>query len=275
MSLEPITAVSEFETPSADKLRQNSSEFPIASTHIRVVLPAYNEQEALEKLIPRIVQTLSETPWQFDILVVDDGSQDGTISAVNELAADYPVKLVCHEVNRGLGAAISTCLIQGIAGLRDDDIVVAMDADNTHPPQLITRMVPMIREGRDIVIASRYQPTARVVGLAKHREWLSLGARWMMKTLMPIRDCRDYTCGYRAYRVGLVRQAINHYDGQLVRETGFACMAELLLNLHRLGAIVGEVPLLLRYDFKKGASKMRIFSTIRRTIRMAIRHRFS
>lgn len=245
-----------------------------ATTHVRVVLPAYNEQETLGKLVPRIVQSLSETFWEFDILVVDDGSSDGTVSVVRELQVDYPVKLVCHEVNRGLGAAITTCLTRGIEGLGPDDIVVAMDADNTHPPQLMTRMVPMIREGHDIVIASRYQVGGRVVGLAWHRELLSLGARYMLRMVLPIKGCRDYTCGYRAYRVGLLQEAITRLDGQLVRETGFACMADLLLSLAGLGAIVGEVPMLLRYDFKRGASKMRILQTVQRTFRMVMRHRF-
>jgi dolichol-phosphate mannosyltransferase len=152
--------------------------------------------------------------------------------------------------------------------------VVAMDADNTHPPQLIAQMVPMVREGYDIVIASRFQPGGRVVGLAKHREWLSIGARVMMQAVFPIRGCRDYTCGYRAYRVGMLRDAVVRLDGKLTNEEGFACMADLLLTLNGLGAVIGEVPLLLRYDFKRGASKMKIFQTVRRTLRMAIRHRF-
>ncbi len=249
------------------------SKFDTKVTRVRVVLPAYNEQDALEKLIERIVQALSETPWDFDILVVDDGSSDRTVSVVRKLQEFYPIKLVCHEVNKGLGAAITTCLTRGSDGLDCDDIVVAMDADNTHPPQLITRMVPMIREGYDIVIASRFQPGGRVVGLAKHREWLSVGARWMMQSVFPIRGCRDYTCGYRAYRVGMLRDAIVRLDGKLTNEQGFACMADLLLNLNSLGAVIGEVPLMLRYDFKRGASKMKILQTVKRTLRMAIRHR--
>ena len=173
----------------------------------------------------------------------------------------------------GLGAAITTCLNHGIVGLADDDIVVAMDADNTHPPQLIARMVPMIREGHDIVIASRYQNGGRVVGLARHREWLSHGARLMMRALLPVRGCRDYTCGFRAYRVGLIRKAADELNGVFVRESGFACMADLLLTLNGFGAVVGEVPLLLRYDYKSGASKMRVFQTIQRSLRMIVRHR--
>jgi dolichol-phosphate mannosyltransferase len=248
--------------------------FDTKVTHVRVVLPAYNEQDALEKLIERIVETLGETPWSYDILVVDDGSSDRTVSVVRKLQNFYPIKLVCHERNQGLGAAITTCLTSGMEGLNSDDIVVAMDADNTHPPQLIARMVPMIREGYDIVIASRFQTGGRVVGLAKHREWLSLGARVMMQVVFPIRGCRDYTCGYRAYRVGMLRDAAVRLGGKLTNEEGFACMADLLLNLNGLGAVIGEVPLLLRYDFKRGASKMKIFQTVQRTLRMALRHRF-
>lgn len=243
------------------------------TTHVRVVLPAFNEAEALGQLIPRIDQALSESFWDYDILVVDDGSSDDTVEVARELQAHYPVRIVCHQGNQGLGAAITTCLTRGVEGLGDDDVVVAMDADNTHPPQLMTRMVPMIREGHDIVIASRFQAGGRVVGLAWHREMLSLGARFFMRALLPIKGCRDYTCGYRAYRVGLLKAAIEKNDGRLVHEAGFACMADLLLMLASMGAIVGEVPLLLRYDFKRGASKMRILQTVRRTFRMVLRHR--
>lgn len=252
---------------------EHQPELSRQATRVRVVLPAYNEGQSLGQLIPRIVETLSESFWDYDILVVDDGSRDDTVEVTRELQTQYPVKLVCHAGNQGLGAAITTCLTRGVEGLDDDDIVVAMDADNTHPPQLITRMVPMIREGHDIVIASRFQPGGRVVGLAWHREMLSLGARYMMRTLLPIKGCRDYTCGYRAYRVGLLKQAIAKNNGRLVREAGFACMADLLLMLSKMGAIVGEVPLLLRYDFKRGASKMRILQTVRRTLRMVLRYR--
>ena len=71
-----------------------------------------------------------------------------------------------------------------------------------------------------------------------------------------------------------VREALRELDGVLVQESGFASMADLLLTLNRFGAVVGEVPLLLRYDYKHGASKMRILQTVQRTLRMMVRHRF-
>jgi dolichol-phosphate mannosyltransferase len=246
----------------------------VRPTFVRVAMPAFNERDSLPLLIPRIVQALEETPWQYDIMVVDDGSSDDTAEVVEELSTRYPVRLVRHAVNQGLGAAITTAVTQAVEGLYDDDIVVTMDADNTHPPQLITRMVPMIREGRDVVIASRFEPGGQVVGLSRFREVLSIGASWMMRLCFGLRGCKDYTCGYRAYRAGVLREANNRFRGKLVVESGFASMAELLLNLSRLGIVIGEVPLLLRYDMKEGASKMRIGRTIYRTLCMIARHRF-
>jgi dolichol-phosphate mannosyltransferase len=241
---------------------------------VRVALPAFNEEIAIELLVPRIMQIFEESPWRFDIVIVDDGSSDSTAEVIERLSEKYPVRLVRHGVNRGLGAAITTALTEALDGLYEDDIIITMDADNTHPPQLMTRMVPMIREGRDIIIASRFQPGAQVIGLSRFREVLSVGASWMMRVLFGVRNCRDYTCGYRAYRAGFLRNAHARLDGQLVRESGFAAMAELLLNLSKFDAIVGEVPLLLRYDMKEGVSKMNIRKTIVRTFRMVMRHRF-
>ena len=239
-----------------------------------VLIPTFNPSEALLTETLHSLLQQDPGPEAMEILVVDDGSADRTAEVVEELSKSYPVRLVKHEVNRGLGAAISTAVTTAVEGLYDDDIVVTMDADNTHPPQLISRMVPMIREGRDIVIASRFEPGGQVVGLSRFREVLSLGASWMMRLCFGVRGCKDYTCGYRAYRAGILRQAQNRYHGQLVRESGFASMAELLLNISKLGVVIGEVPLLLRYDLKKGDSKMRIGRTIYRTIAMVLRHRF-
>jgi dolichol-phosphate mannosyltransferase len=245
-----------------------------AGPHVRIAVPAYNEAMALPLLVPRMVDCLEQTGWSYDIFVIDDGSSDDTAQVTKELSCDFPVRLVPHGVNRGLGAAITTCVTAAIVGLRDEDVVVTMDADNSHPPQLIVKMVPMIAEGRDIVIASRFQAGAQVVGLAYHRVVISQVASWVMRLVFGLRGCRDFTCGYRAYRVGKLRQAIEHFGDEIVTEQGFASMAELLLNVASCDAVIGEVPLVLRYDQKRGVSKMKLIATIRRTLRMIVRHRF-
>ncbi len=242
---------------------------------VRVALPAYNEAAALPLLIPRIAQALDDVPVSYDILVVNDCSNDETVEVVKELAKLYSVSLISHSTNKGLGGAIMTCITKATDGLLDDDIIVTMDADNSHPPQLIARMIPMIDEGRDIVVASRYRDGSQVVGLVWYREYLSIFSSWLMRFVFGIPGVRDYTCGYRAYRVGVIREALKKFDGSLVKESGFAAMAELLLNFGSLKAVIGEVPLVLRYDQKEGVSKMKLLQTVRRSLAMIVRHRFS
>jgi dolichol-phosphate mannosyltransferase len=150
----------------------------------------------------------------------------------------------------------------------DDDIVVTMDADETHTPGLILSMVRMIREGHDVVVASRYQRGSRVYGLGAHRILISWAASLLLRLLFPIRGIRDYTCGYRAYRGAAFKYAINEYGNDFVDQDGFHCMVDILLKLRSLPLVFGEVPLILRYDRKKGASKMRLLRTSIYTLRL-------
>jgi dolichol-phosphate mannosyltransferase len=184
-----------------------------------------------------------------------------------------PVELVEHQVNQGLAAALRTGLTEALRLCGPDDVIVTMDADNTHPPRLIPGMVAKVQEGHDVVIASRFQPGSQVHGVPRSRELYSLGARWMFQAMFPIRGVRDYTCGYRAYRAGALRQAVNAFGDQLISETGFSCMADLLLKLRRLELRMTEVPLELHYDRRGGASKMHVLRTIRQTLLLVLRRR--
>lgn len=178
--------------------------------------------------------------------------------------ADLPhTRILRHERNQGLGAALRTGLSAACQrATQDGDVVIVMDSDCTHTPYLIDRLVRLIREGNDIAIASRYRYGSQVIGLSPVRELLSHGASWLFRAILPIRNVRDYTCGYRAYRVSLLRRAMAHYGDQLITENGFSCMAELLVKLARFGALACEAPMVLRYDRKRSTSKMRVAQTI-------------
>ena len=149
-----------------------------------------------------------------------------------------------------------------------------MDADDTHTPGLILRMVRMIREGHDVVIASRYRPGSRVVGLTWFRKVMSYGASWLFRFLMPIHGVRDFTCGFRAYRADVIQNAIKHYGDKFVDQDGFQCMVDILLKLRRMNLIFGEVPFILRYDYKEGASKMNVGRTVRKTLQLIVKRLF-
>ena len=245
----------------------------LAQSRVIVVLPAYNEAESLGLLLPRLDQAMHEDALDYEIVVVDDGSTDGTASVAGAHAEYLPLRLERHDVNRGLGATIRDGLKRAIAIATEGDIIVVMDADNTHPPGLIGTMIRVVREGADVVIASRYRPGSYVRGVRFHRKLLSLAARALLQTLFPLRGVRDYTSGYRAYRARVLRDAFERYGDDLVDQEGFQCVVDLLLKLRRRGLIFREVPLILRYDFKHGASKMNVGRTVAQSIAVIVKHR--
>ncbi len=248
----------------------------MASTDRRravIVLPAFNEQASLPPLLESIEQSLAGGALEYQIIVVDDGSTDDTALVASNASFRLPLQLVQHGQNQGLAAAIRTGFAAAVAEAGPDDVIFTMDADNTHPPGLMPRMMGLIAEGHDVVIGSRYQHGSRVVGVPLHRNLLSLGARALFTLSFPIAGVRDYTCGFRAYRADVIARALAEYGDSFVTEKGFSCMVDVLLKLRRRGLVMGEVPMILRYDQKGGASKMRITKTAYDTLKLIARRR--
>jgi dolichol-phosphate mannosyltransferase len=181
--------------------------------------------------------------------------------------------VISHGRNRGLNEALRTGLLAALEQVGDDDIVVTMDADDTHAPGLISRMTMLIEEGNDVVVASRYAPGGRVMGVPLTRRVLGRGASLLFRAVYPVRGVRDYTCGYRAYRAGLLKAAFARWGGEFLGQPGFSCMVDILLKLSRLGAVVAEAPLILRYDRKPGKSKMDVRRTMVQTLSLLARRR--
>ncbi len=249
----------------------------MALPKIYVVLPAYNEEENLRALFDKLEDTLdalARRGHERSYVVVDDGSTDATPQIIEEYQERVPVSLITHAPNQGLGATIRDGLKRACELAEEQDVVIAMDADNTHPAGLMIRMVQLILEGNDVVIASRYRPGSRVVGLSALRRMMSTGARILFQIVFPIQGVRDYTCGYRAYRARLLKEGFRRYGDALVEYAGFQSMADILLKLSRLDAIIGEVPMILRYDLKGGASKMRVGKTVAATLKLMLVRRF-
>ena len=240
---------------------------------IWMVLPAYNEEDALPRLIDSLVEQLREENREFEILVVNDGSEDRTWEVAEAYSGKAPIRLYNNETNRGLAETLRTGLLEALKLAAKDDIIITMDADNTHPAGLVIRMVRLIREGNDVVIASRYRKGSYVRGLPLSRRFLSYGASWLCRLLFPIRGVRDYTCGYRAYRVTALSQLISRYGEDFISEKGFASMVDILLRLWEQELIFTEVPLILRYDLKPGRSKMNVSRTINETLNLLVRRR--
>jgi dolichol-phosphate mannosyltransferase len=254
----------------------SSHPVPLAASHrsaVIVVLPAYNEEANIAKLLDRIQRAMEDASLRYRVVVVDDGSIDQTGAILEEYRSRLPLEIARHKVNQGLGATIRDGIYLAAKSASKNDIIVTMDSDETHPPGLIARMVGMIREGHDVVIASRYQPGGRVCGLTLGRRMVSYFASLMCRVVFPTKGVRDYTCGFRAYRGEVLHQALARYGEGFIQPVGFQCMVDILLKLRRNGAIMGEAPLILRYDLKRGQSKMKLARTAFGTMLLLARHR--
>jgi len=240
---------------------------------IWIVLPAYNEENALPPLIDALNEQLKEENREFGIIVVNDGSRDGTREVAEAYFGKAPVRVCSNETNKGLAETLRIGLMEAIKLAAMDDIIITMDADNTHPAGLAIRMVRLIREGNDVVIASRYRNGSYVRGLPLSRQFLSYAGSWLCRVLFPIRGVRDYTCGYRAYRVSALSQLVSRYGENFISEKGFASMVDILLRLRKQQLIFTEVPLVLRYDLKPGRSKMNVSRTIKETLNLLVRRK--
>jgi len=240
---------------------------------ILFALPAFNEEKDLPKLLSAFEQQMEASRYEFLVVIVDDGSTDGTLGVIRQWCSKIPIDVVQHARNSGLGETIQDALYRSAALADADDIVVTMDADNTHSPTLIPAMVDAIQKGSDVVIASRYRRGSKVVGLSVLRHLMSHGARFLFQVAFPIDGVRDYTCGFRAYRASLLKEAFARFGNTLAEERGFAAMAEILLKLRAMNPKFHEVPMVLRYDFKSGDSKMRVGATVMKTLRMMRRLR--
>lgn len=224
-------------------------------------MPAYNEAVSLPSLL-RKIEGLKQKDSDLQVVVVDDGSEDDTARICEEYQGIAGLTLLRHPENRGLGRAINTGLRWAVTRAHADTVIVTMDADDTHDPALVPQMAAKIRQGYDVVIASRYQAGGEQVGLSRVRKILSWGASALLGRLFRLEGVKDYSSGFRAYRAGILQKAFDHYEENFIEARGFDCMAEILLKLRSFNVRFAEVALVLRYDRKTGASKMPVFETV-------------
>jgi len=243
------------------------------SRRIYIGLPAFNEEIALPRLMSRIDAFSKSSGLPIATVLYNDGSTDATLPIAREWSARLPLVIIDGAVNKGLGAGLRALVNYAADNANDADILVVMDCDDTHDPAQIAAMLPLLADGADVVIASRYVRGATVQGVPAFRRVTALGAAALFKLIHPVHGVWDYTCGYRAYRVGLLKRAAARYGDKLIAERGFACMVELLLKLNTLGARFTEIPLRLRYDQKPTASKMGVGGNIRRLLTLMVHWR--
>jgi len=230
--------------PLREKLRENPIERrPIV--HTLVVVPTYNEVDNIGRVLDQIL----EVGTGIQILVVDDGSPDGTADVVRKRPDfDERVRLMERPGKQGLGSAYLAGFNQGIqAGF---DALVQIDADLSHNPADIRRLIQVLNEGADVAVGSRYLGGVRVINWSQDRLLLSTGASWYVRLLTGL-PLTDATSGFKAIR----RTALKELDWSRFRAEGYGFQVELHYYLWRAGAIIREVPIVFT-ERRGGETKM-------------------
>ncbi|ASJ08444.1 dolichol monophosphate mannose synthase [Thermococcus siculi] len=207
---------------------------------VSVIVPTYNERDNLEELFARISNALKE--YDYEIIVVDDDSPDGTWEFAQQLSDRYPVKVIRRTEEKGLSSAV-------IRGFKEatGDVFVVMDADLQHPPEVIPDLLRAIESGADIAIASRYVPGGGVKNWYWYRKLISKGAIMIGRLALPkIRDIKDPVSGFFALRREVV-------EGVELNPIGFKILMEVLIK-GRYNRVV-EVPFTFGLR-KAGESKL-------------------
>jgi dolichol-phosphate mannosyltransferase len=216
-----------------------------------VVIPTYNESENIERMLHRIHECLPGA----GVLVVDDGSPDGTADLVKGVAAQLPdVHLLSRASKSGLGSAYRAGFAWGLE--RGYDACIEIDADFSHDPAALPTLVAPLEEGFDVAIGSRYVEGGSIPNWAWHRHLLSRGGNAYASAVLGL-GVADTTAGYRAYSAGILRQL----DLDRIRAEGYGFQIEMTYRATQHGATITEVPISF-VDRAAGESKMSSFIVV-------------
>jgi dolichol-phosphate mannosyltransferase len=241
---------------------------------IYVLLPAYNEESALRGLLPALHSILKGLSEKHEIVVVNDGSQDATTAVLTQFSKGIPLHEVKHLTNLGYGAALRSGYLYVLGqNASFDSIVVSLDADGTHGPEFVPRLLEKIRDGYDVVTASYTTEGGSYTAIPAQRIFLSRVVNWLFRIFCPVHSARTYTNGFRAYRLEILRKIDHKFGERLIEETGFAGGTELFLKASACGGRVGEVPFDHHYERRGKDSKIRIIPTILGYLKLMLRAR--
>ncbi|HEX7609464.1 MAG TPA: polyprenol monophosphomannose synthase [Solirubrobacteraceae bacterium] len=215
-----------------------------------LILPTYNEAENVQAIVTAAGDVLAgAAPDGFNVLVVDDGSPDGTGRLADALAAEHHWAHVLHRTQKnGIGPAYLAGFRHALD--RGADYVMEMDSDFSHDPADLARLLAAVHEGADLALGSRYVPGGGVRDWGLLRRFISEGGSMYARWVLGLR-VRDLTGGFKCFRREVL-EAI-HFDG--VRSQGYAFQVELTYRAVQAGFRVVEVPIVFR-DRERGQSKM-------------------
>lgn len=235
---------------------------------VYIVLPAYNEGLGVSKQIHSLNLFLKERNLARSIVVVNDGSSDHTFHELEKLKQTVDNLFVIHHKNNsGPGKAFKSGFEYILPKLKEDDVVITMDCDNTQHLKSIDLMLSKIKDGYEVVLGSIFTKEGVFIGVPFFRKCMTYGSRFLYQICFPIKGVKDYTAFYRAVKGSALKLAFETYGDQFIESSGFGCMAEMLIKFRQLPVFITEVPMIVRYDLKTSKSKLKVARTIAEHLR--------
>jgi dolichol-phosphate mannosyltransferase len=241
---------------------------------IYFLMPAYNEETEIGPRLRNIAGLMVQKGFLFEIWVVNDGSDDQTVKIVEEVSKEIQVHMIHHERNQGIGIAFLNGLKELVKMVGDDDIIITLDADNTHNLKTVEFMIKKIDEGYEVIIGSCFTTGGMMIGVPVVRYILSYLSNLAYRVLFHVKGIRTYTGFYRAHTGAAIKTAFEKFGDHLIEVSGFAAMAEMLIKFRQIPLFMTEVPMIIRYDLKGRASKMRVLATIQEHLGVIVRNLF-
>lgn len=225
-----------------------------------IIIPAFNEEGNLPLLLDDLISL--QLPVSKKLIVVDDGSSDKTLEIAKSYQDKIEMEIVVHEVNAGVPKTFYDGLKKASEFASEDDAIFIIEGDCTSDLSIMPQMIDMIRNGSDIVVASRYIRGGKYKNFPFIRTLGSGIVNTVLKIFFRTKGVTDYTIFYRGYSARIIEKAFGKYQDRFITQKSFAANLEVLLKVRDFSNKNSEVPLAYNYGLKKGKSKMKLFKTL-------------
>ena len=229
-----------------------------------IMVPVFNEALNIASLFEAFLKLREELKNHFSLqyILVDDGSDDGTVGIAKQKSGDLDLIILQHEKNIGPGAAFATGFTYLAQHMEEQDWVITMEGDNTSRYELIKQMLTRSQEGFDIVFASPYMYGGGITQTSFIRKLLSSGANLVVKDLLGIQGILTVSSFFRLYRAKALIKMQRIFGPGVLERTGFESMVEMVMKITMLKLSLSEVAMELDSSLRKGKSKMKVLQTI-------------
>jgi len=212
---------------------------------IIVIIPTYNEAKNIAELVKEI---FNQNLFSLSLIIIDDNSPDGTGQIAEELARNYPIIVIHRSRKSGLGSAYQLGFEYALKN--GADFICQMDADFSHQPKDLPRLIEACQKGADLALGSRKIEGGKIIGWNWWRKFCSWGAMFFSRFILGLKT-KDVTTGFRCYR----KEALEKINFKEIKSSGYAWQEEIIYRAEKAGLKIKEIPITF-IDRKFGKSKL-------------------